>query len=113
MHQTTLWEESQMLVENCAAGRERETISCGLAMHNREPRFPYDPSFYRGKKSKTQAKLNNHRFLYFLLYTIMCFDELISYFSSLFGITFCKQFRRTDIIVEDFETTYLFEHNDF
>ncbi len=43
----------------------------------------------------------------------MWFEDLISYFSSLFGLTFCKQFRRTNIIVEDFETTYLFEHNDY
>jgi hypothetical protein len=35
MHQTTLWEESQMLVANCAAGRERETVSRRLAMHKK------------------------------------------------------------------------------
>jgi len=35
MHQTTLWQESQMLAENCAAGRERETVSRRLAMHKK------------------------------------------------------------------------------
>jgi hypothetical protein len=35
MHQTTLWEESQMFVENCTARRERETVSCGLTMHKK------------------------------------------------------------------------------
>ena len=35
MHQTTLWQESQMLAENCAAGRERETVLCRLTMHKK------------------------------------------------------------------------------